>query len=55
LILEEGRMIVDSDNKRVIDELRKHRVEAIPLAFDGPIRWAAAYAALTIRSGARAC
>lgn len=38
LILEEGRMIVDSDNKRVIDELRKRRMDIVPLAFDGPIR-----------------
>jgi N-dimethylarginine dimethylaminohydrolase len=38
LILEEGRMIVDSDNSRVIDELRKRSVEVIPLPFDGPIR-----------------
>jgi glycine amidinotransferase len=38
LILEEGRMIVDADNRRVIDELRLRRVEAIPLPFDGPIR-----------------
>lgn len=38
LILEEGRMVVDADNERVIDELRKRGVEAIPLPFDGPIR-----------------
>lgn len=38
LILEEGRMIVDADNKRVIDELRKRRMDVIPLPFDGPIR-----------------
>jgi glycine amidinotransferase len=38
LILEEGRMIVDADNARVIDELRKRKVEVIPLPFDGPIR-----------------
>jgi N-dimethylarginine dimethylaminohydrolase len=38
LILQEGRMIVDSDNSRVIDELRKRRVDVIPLPFDGPIR-----------------
>ena len=37
LILEEGRMIVDADNARVIEELRKRRVDVIPLPFDGPI------------------
>jgi glycine amidinotransferase len=37
LILEEGRMIVDADNKRVIEELRKRRMDVIPLPFDGPI------------------
>jgi N-dimethylarginine dimethylaminohydrolase len=38
LILEEGRLIVDADNKRVIEELRKRRMDVIPLKFDGPIR-----------------
>jgi N-dimethylarginine dimethylaminohydrolase len=38
LVLEAGRMIVDADNGRVIDELRKRKVEVIPLPFDGPIR-----------------
>ncbi|MFI5002173.1 MAG: amidinotransferase [Reyranellales bacterium] len=37
LILEAGRIIVDADNKRVIDELRKRRMDVIPLPFDGPI------------------
>lgn len=37
LVLEEGRIIVDADNARVIDELRKRRVDVIPLPFDGPI------------------
>ena len=37
LILEEGRMIVDADNRRVIGELRKRKVDVIPLPFDGPI------------------
>lgn len=37
LILEEGRIIVDADNQRVIGELRKRGVEVIPLPFDGPI------------------
>ena len=32
------RVIVDADNKRVIDELRKRRMDVIPLPFDGPIR-----------------
>lgn len=38
LILEEGHMIVDADNTRVIGELRTRRVEVVPLPFDGPIR-----------------
>jgi glycine amidinotransferase len=38
LVLEEGRVIVDSDNARVIDELRRRGVDVIPHAFDGPIR-----------------
>jgi N-dimethylarginine dimethylaminohydrolase len=38
LILEEGRMIVDADNTRVIDELRNRKMDVIPLPFDGPIR-----------------
>jgi len=38
LILEEGRMIVDADNARVIGELCKRGVDVIPLPFDGPIR-----------------
>lgn len=38
LILEEGRMIVDTDNGRVIAELRKRGMDVIPIAFDGPIR-----------------
>jgi N-dimethylarginine dimethylaminohydrolase len=37
LILEEGRMIVDSDNGRVIEELGKRKVDVIPLPFDAPI------------------
>lgn len=38
LILDEGHVVVDTDNTRVIAELRKRKVEAIPLRFDGPIR-----------------
>ncbi|MFO1159583.1 MAG: arginine deiminase family protein [Reyranellaceae bacterium] len=38
LVLEEGRMIVDADNARVIEELRRRKVDVIPLPFDGPIR-----------------
>jgi N-dimethylarginine dimethylaminohydrolase len=38
LILEEGRMIVDADNGRVIEELRQRKVDVIPLPFDAPIR-----------------
>lgn len=37
LILGEGRMIVDANNERVISELRKRKVDVIPLPFDGPI------------------
>jgi glycine amidinotransferase len=37
LILEEGRVIIDADNQRVIGELKKRRVDVIPLPFDGPI------------------
>lgn len=37
LILEEGRMIVDADNQRIAAELRKRKVDVIPLPFDGPI------------------
>jgi len=37
LVLEEGRAIVDADNARIIEELRKRRVDVIPLPFDGPI------------------
>jgi glycine amidinotransferase len=38
LILEEGHMILDADNDRVIGELRKRKVDVLPLPFDGPIR-----------------
>ena len=38
LVLEPGRVIIDADNRRVIDELRKRKVDVIPLPFDGPIR-----------------
>lgn len=37
LLLEEGRAIVDAGNARVIEELRKRRIDVIPLPFDGPI------------------
>ena len=37
LILEEGRVIVDAGNARMIEELRKRRIDVIPLPFDGPI------------------
>jgi glycine amidinotransferase len=37
LVLEEGHAIVDADNARVIDELKRRKVEVIPLPFDGPI------------------
>jgi glycine amidinotransferase len=37
LVLEEGHAIVDADNARVIEELKRRKVEVIPLPFDGPI------------------
>jgi len=37
LVLEEGRAIIDAGNARVIEELRKRKVDVIPLPFDGPI------------------
>jgi glycine amidinotransferase len=37
LVLEEGRVIIDADNGRVIDELRKRKLDVIPLPFNGPI------------------
>lgn len=37
LVLEPGLVIVDADNGRVIEELRKRAVDVIPLPFDGPI------------------
>ena len=37
LILEEGHVIVDADNPRVIEELRKRKVEVIPIPFGAPI------------------
>jgi N-dimethylarginine dimethylaminohydrolase len=38
LILEEGRMMADADNVRVIGELRARGMDVIPVPFDGPIR-----------------
>lgn len=38
LVLGPGHMIVDADNPRVIDELRKRAVDVVPVDFDGPIR-----------------
>lgn len=37
LVLEEGRIIVDADNRRVIEELRRRKIDVIPIPFDGPI------------------
>ena len=37
LVLEEGRVIIDANNARVIGELKKRGVDVIPLPFDGPI------------------
>jgi N-dimethylarginine dimethylaminohydrolase len=36
LVLEESRIIIDTGNARVIEELRKRRIDVIPLSFDGP-------------------
>jgi N-dimethylarginine dimethylaminohydrolase len=38
LVLEEGRVIGGADNARVIGELRKRKIDVIPVPFDGPIR-----------------
>jgi N-dimethylarginine dimethylaminohydrolase len=38
LVLEEGRIVVDADNRRVIEELKRRKVDVIPIEFDGPIR-----------------
>jgi N-dimethylarginine dimethylaminohydrolase len=37
LVLEEGRVIIDADNTRVIEELHKRKIDVIPLPFDGPV------------------
>lgn len=37
LVLEEDHVIADAGNKRVIEELRKRKIDVIPLPFDGPI------------------
>jgi N-dimethylarginine dimethylaminohydrolase len=37
LVLEEGRVIVDAGNGRVIEELRRRKVDVVALPFDGPI------------------
>ena len=37
LVLEAGHAIVDADNTRVIDELRRRKVEVIPIPFGAPI------------------
>lgn len=38
LVLEEGRVVIDADNKRIIGELRTRGIDVIPLPFDGPIK-----------------
>jgi glycine amidinotransferase len=38
LILEEGRMLMDGDNARVIAELRRRRMDVIPVAFGCGLR-----------------
>jgi glycine amidinotransferase len=40
LVLEEGRVIVDAGNERISDELRRRKVDVIPVPFDGPIAMA---------------
>jgi N-dimethylarginine dimethylaminohydrolase len=40
LVLEEGRVIVDAGNGRISDELRRRKVDVIPVPFDGPIAMA---------------
>ncbi|MPZ33302.1 MAG: amidinotransferase [Rhodospirillales bacterium] len=37
LILEPGRVVVDSGNPRAIGELRQRGIDVIPIDFDGPI------------------
>jgi N-dimethylarginine dimethylaminohydrolase len=37
LVLEEGRIIADADNGRVIEELRRRKVNVATLPFDGPV------------------
>lgn len=37
LVLEEGRVVIDADNVRVAEELRKRRLEVLTIPFDGPI------------------
>ncbi len=40
LVLEEGRVIVDAGNELISDELRRRKVDVIPVPFDGPIAMA---------------
>ena len=37
LALEEDRVVVEAGSRRLAEELRRRHVEAIPLAFDGPV------------------
>jgi N-dimethylarginine dimethylaminohydrolase len=37
LVLEPGRVIADAANGRVIDELRRRKIDVIALPFDGPV------------------
>ena len=55
LILEEGRVIVDADNGRVIEELRKRKIDVIPCRSMARSAAAAACAAPIIRCCAKAC
>ena len=55
LVLEEGRVIIDADNARVIGELKQRGIDVIPLPSTARSASAAACAAPTIRCCARAC
>ncbi|WP_428664439.1 hypothetical protein [Reyranella sp.] len=37
LVLEEGHVVIDAGNERVIGELKRRGIDVIPVPFDGPI------------------
>jgi len=39
LVLDQDRVVVEASNQRIADALRQHRVEVIPLPFDGALRF----------------